>query len=273
MIQKIKANIVNLADRLGYEIRQKPSALPVRELTHLESCLHLLTNMRQTLNIVQVGANDGITNDPLYDFISNHPNYTRVILCEPQTYLIAELEKNYGFHNSKYIFNGAVGPGTSLKLYRIKRECWADCSAPYAKNWPQYRAPSGVTSSSYDHVLAWVTKYYKGDLQHQNVIEDVSVDCVNIGQLLNKAGLFDNIDVLQVDVEGFDDQVIYASNIEQFLPLIINFEYANLPQKRAKELRAYLSQNGYIFSQHGIDGLAIRGASPTQKSAQRKYEV
>lgn len=272
MMRKLKTGIVNLVDRLGYEIRQKPSALSVRELTHLESCLHLLTNMRQTLNIVQVGANDGITNDPLFDFISNHPYSTRVILCEPQTYLIPELEKNYGFHDAKYIFNGAIGPETSLKLYRIKRECWPECSVPYAKDWPEYRAPTGVTSSSYDHVLTWVSKYYKGNLQYQDVIEDVSVDCVNVRQLLQKAGLFDTIDVLQVDAEGFDDQVIYASNIGDFQPLVVNFEYGNLPQQRAQELREYLTQNGYIFSQHGIDGLAIRATGPTHKSARGKYE-
>jgi len=272
MIRKLKTGIVNLADRLGYEIRQKPSALSVREMTHFESCLHLLTNMRQTINIVQVGANDGITNDPLYDFISKHPSYTRLILCEPQTFLIPELEKNYGFHGAKYIYNGAIGPETSLKLYRIKRECWAECSVPYAKGWPEYRAPTGVTSSSYEHVSAWVSKYYKGNLQHPDVIEEVSVDCVNVRELLKRADLFDAIDVLQVDAEGFDDQVIYASNIEEFLPLVVNFEYGNLPKQRAQELREYLTQKGYVFSQHGIDGLAIRAPGQMQKSPNRKHE-
>jgi FkbM family methyltransferase len=258
MIKNLKAGIVSLVDRLGYEIRQKKPAPPLREMTHLESCLHLLTNMRQTLNIVQVGANDGITNDPLYEFISNYPHSTRIILCEPQSYLIPELEKSYGFHDAKYIFNGAIGPGPSLKLYRIKRECWAECSAPYAKEWPEYRAPTGVTSSSYDHVSAWVSKYYRGDKQREDVIEDVSVECVNICELLKRAALFESIDVLQVDAEGFDDQVVYASNIGEFLPLVVNFEYGNLPWQRAQDLRNYLTQKGYVFSQHGIDGLAIR---------------
>lgn len=264
MIRKLKTGIRTLSDRLGYEIKQKQSALSGRELTHFESCLHLLTNMRQTLNIVQVGANDGMTNDPLYDFILNHSSFTRVILCEPQSYLIPELEKNYGFHDNKYIFNGAIGPGESLKLYRIKREFWADFSVPYAKGWPVYRAPTGVTSSIYEHVLAWVGRYYTGNLPHSDVIEDVSVECVDVRELLKRTNMFDSIDVLQVDAEGFDDQVIYASNIDEFMPMIVNFEYGNLPQQRAKELREYLTQRGYIFSQHGIDGLAIRVASPTQ---------
>lgn len=258
MIRNMRKIATRFFNHLGYEISKKPAALTGRELTHLESCLHLLANMRQPINIVQVGANDGITNDPIYDFISKHPYSTRVILCEPQTYLIPELEKNYCYHDAKYIFNGAIGPETSLKLYRIKRECWPECSVPYAKDWPEYRAPTGVTSSSYDHVLTWVSKYYKGNLKHSDVIEDVSVDCVNVRQLLRKACLFETMDVLQVDAEGFDDQVIYASNIEEFLPLVVNFEYGNLPQKRARELREYLNQRGYVFSQHGIDGLAIR---------------
>lgn len=264
MIRKIKKSIITLANQFGYEIRRKPVSPSARELTHFESCLHLLANFRETLNIVQVGANDGAINDPLYGFISNYPKRTRVILCEPQAYLIPELEKNYEFHNDKFVFNGAIGPDPSLKLYRIKRECWPDFSAPYAQGWPEYRAPTGVTSSSYDHVLTWASNYYKGKLPPSDVIEDVSVDCVNMRELLRRAGMFASIDVLQIDAEGFDDQVIYASDIERFLPPIINFEYGNLPPQRAKELSKYLAGHGYVLSQHGIDGLAIH-TSPKNK--------
>lgn len=76
--------------------------------------------------------------------------------------------------------------------------------------------------------------------------------------------MFDSIDVLQIDAEGFDDQVIYASDIEKFLPPVINFEYGNLPPQRAKELSKYLAAHGYVLSQHGIDGLAIH-TSPKNK--------
>ena len=259
-MMKIRQAIFNLVRQLGYEI--KKSDFSERQISHFECCLYLLTNMRQKLNIVQVGANDGMINDPLFEFISNNPTRTRIILCEPQEYLIPELEKNYSFQDAKYIYNGAIGPEPSLRLFRIRRECWGECSVPYARGWPEYRAPTGVTSSRYDHVSAWVLKHYKGSLRLQDVIEDVWVECVDIREIVKRAGLFDTIDLLQVDAEGFDDQVIYASDIGGFLPLVIHFEYGNLSQKRAQFLREYLKQMGYTFSQHGIDGLAIRTINP-----------
>jgi FkbM family methyltransferase len=230
------------------------------ELTPFESCLHLLTNMRETLNILQVGANDGAINDPLYGFVSANPRRTRIILCEPQSYLIPELERSYAFHDARYIHNGTVGPASTLRMHRVRREHWEAFSVPYARGWPVWRAPTGVTSANRDHVLAWVRKHCRGSLRPGDVIEEVSVECLDMAGLLRRAGLFDRVDVLQIDAEGFDDQVIYASDLGRLRSLVVNLEYRNLSQGRATDLRAFLARQGYVFSPHGMDGLAIRSA-------------
>ena len=66
----IKKGITSFIERLGYEIRRKPSRRPEHELSHFESCLLLLMGTQESVNIVQVGANDGSINDPLYGFTS-----------------------------------------------------------------------------------------------------------------------------------------------------------------------------------------------------------
>ncbi|MDG1102910.1 MAG: hypothetical protein P8N75_05985 [Ascidiaceihabitans sp.] len=81
-------------------------------------------------------------------------------------------------------------------------------------------------------------------------------------ELLRRSTLFNNIDVLQIDAEGFDDQVIYSSNIENLRPLIINFELTNLDAQKATAVKSFLSKCGYMVSPHGMDGLAIRTISP-----------
>ncbi len=160
------------------------------ELSHYESCLHLLMGMTETINIVQVGANDGSINDPLYAFVSKFPDRSRIILVEPQEDLIPHLEENYRFHSSKYIFNGAIGPESELTLHRIRKGSWQDFDVPYAKGWPEYHAPTGVTSSSYDHVAAWMSNYYQGNLEEKDVIETVSVDSIVTEELLKRSTLF-----------------------------------------------------------------------------------
>jgi FkbM family methyltransferase len=263
---KSKAYISSIFNHLGYEIKRKPIRTNAKkatssrreELTHFESCLHLLMGTFDTINVVQIGANDGATNDPLHAFLKTHPNRSRVILVEPQSYLIPYLEENYRFHKDCYIFNGAIGPNRSLKLHRIRKEFWGELEVPYASTWPAYRAPTGITSSNYEHVSAWASHFYKGSSPVSDLIETVEVESINVSELLRRSGKFDKVDVLQIDTEGFDDEVIYASNIEKFRPFIINFELAHLDMGRATALEDFLNEQHYILSPHGLDGLAIR---------------
>jgi hypothetical protein len=56
---------------------------------------------------------------------------------------------------------------------------------------------------------------------------------------------FKDIDLLQIDAEGYDDQVIYNSSIDFFKPKFINFESKNLDKDNLKNLIKYLKENSY----------------------------
>jgi FkbM family methyltransferase len=260
MPRRLKKGIAFCLDRFGYEIRRKSVESAARRASHFENCLHLLLGTAWTLNIVQVGANDGAINDPLYSFVSRFPERVRLILVEPQSQLIPHLAENYRFLSTKYIFNGAVGSDQTLELHSIREECWDDLVVPYAKSngWPAYRAPTGVTSGDYDHVATWLSQHYHGRRPISELIETISVEALDVQSLLNRANLFSGVDVLQVDVEGYDDRVIYASNIAELRPFLINFELSHLEQARASCLINFLVNHGYAVSPHGDDGLAIR---------------
>lgn len=254
---KISTVVNKILGRMNMELKRKLPPPKYLEPSALEVCLRLLIGERGHLNIAQVGANDGKINDPIHDFIFRHMDRTNVIFAEPQSYLVEELEKNYEFHALKYIFNGAIGRSPELLLYRVRKDFWVDFEVPYANGWPVYRAPTGITSANYDHVLSWVKRYYRGHSAPEDTIEKFCVECITLQRLLETADLFSRPDLLQVDAEGWDDEVIYASNIEKLKPRVINFEFGNLPEDRAAELVSYLEKNGYTFSVHGIDGLAI----------------
>ena len=69
---------------------------------------------------------------------------------------------------------------------------------------------------------------------------------------------FQNIDLLQVDAEGYDDEVIYNSSIDYFKPKFINFEYKNLNKIRYEKLIKFLNQNYYEFLEYrSNDCLAV----------------
>ena len=56
---------------------------------------------------------------------------------------------------------------------------------------------------------------------------------------------FKNLDLLQIDAEGYDDEVIYNSSIDFLKPKFINFEYKNLTKLKFENLIKYLEQNSY----------------------------
>lgn len=106
--------------------------------------------------VVQVGANDGVVNDPLHEFLMKHRERTEVLLIEPQPYLIPILADNYKDHPAHHIENVAVGERSQLVLYGIDERHWPECVPPYAEGWPQYRAATGVSSADQDHVLRFL---------------------------------------------------------------------------------------------------------------------
>ena len=242
---------------MGYTIRRQSSG-PSSAVTHLEACLKTLLSQRDILNIVQVGANDGLVNDPIRNFVWSFRDRTNIILVEPQPLLIPILEHNYGFHPSATIANCAIGPGPAMQMHCVRSECWGELVVPYAIGWPAYRAPTGITSVNPAHVIRWLAQHYRGGRPLADLVETVSVPVMTLEALLAGRTDFARVDLLQIDAEGFDDEVIYASNIAELRPALINFEAANLDQDRLSALSRYLQSNGYALSRHGGDALAIR---------------
>ena len=91
------------AGSLGGSVRR------ASDMHDLEKFLDQLATRQATINIVEVGANDGRINDPIYSFVMNHKETTCVLLIEPQAELIPFLQENYKEHRSVTIFNGAKG--------------------------------------------------------------------------------------------------------------------------------------------------------------------
>ena len=63
---------------------------------------------QKRLNIIQVGANDGVTGDPIYKDVIKYAQ--RALLVEPQEWLIEDLKKAYkDFDGELIIENVAIG--------------------------------------------------------------------------------------------------------------------------------------------------------------------
>ena len=92
---------------------------------------------------------------------------------------------------------------------------------------------------------------------YQGEIEELQVPTLSAASLLAKHGIVE-LDLLQIDTEGFDYEIIKMFLNTGVKPAIISFESACLDFKTLCECMNLLTSNGYRLLTIGIDTIACR---------------
>jgi hypothetical protein len=76
---------------------------------------------------------------------------------------------------------------------------------------------------------------------------------------LATAGLA-QVDLIQIDAEGYDWPIIRSINFERLQPKILRFEYRNMPPQDADACLALLASHDYRFIMESRDIIAYQSA-------------
>lgn len=248
----MRSIISRLAAKLGFR-----NILPGFDL-HVE-LRHLYRQLQEDFFFLQIGANDGRSNDPIYPFVNTyHPSG---ILVEPQPDAFAQLQATYpnsDFPSLKLI-NAAIAPSDSIvKLYRIAR----DFEDTYRSLYKRTANASGITSMDYEHVRSFLLKVLPDFFADKNVddyIEQITVPAISIDTLLRENNV-NHVDFVQIDTEGYDAEVIqmvFSCDIIQD-PELIHFEIKHLSDREQKEIRGILAERDYSVVVHEGDACAFK---------------
>lgn len=187
---------------------------------------------------VQIGANDGVTDDPIYKLVSEHK--LKGLLVEPLPDVFELLKKNYENNNLVKAVNLAVHPtAKNMSLYRIKEEEFLG------------KAASGKSSFSKEHLLKWKKKV---DNLEELIIEE-KVNCLHLMELLTQENI-NQVDLMQIDVEGFDFEVIKMIDFDKIKPSIIHYEHDHLSIDDTKSCLELLVKQGYKILSEKNDTIA-----------------
>lgn len=262
-MSQVKRALRKCVNLLGFEIQRCDRAIRRKELRprgfSLEACMTGLLAAKGHISVVEIGANDGIGSDPVYGFLHRYSDSSSVVLIEPQEDLIPILRDNYKAHPHAVVISSAVGEPGEARLFSIDKEVWPELRVPYAKNWPIYRAPTGVTSLSKEHVKKWlmnITK--KSPNEVETMIVEQTIQTHPLETILSKNSIQGTVDVLQVDTEGHDDIVLYNSLGGHVCPAIVNFEYRNLASNRVAKCVDWLENQGYECFRGWVDMLCVK---------------
>ena len=187
------------------------------------------------VTFLEIGANDGVTGDPIHSFVIRYG--FRGVCIEPQPDAFAKLQATYHDHPGIVCEQAAIGAteGTT-SLYRFR-------PGPGVPEWAH------LLASFSREVL--VTNFQ--DIHGE--VESITVPTLTVATLRAKHGL-DTVDLVQIDTEGYDFEIIRLLDLANFRPTIIHFEATLLLPDDRQACYAYLAEHGYTVTPNGSDAVA-----------------
>lgn len=222
--------------KLGIQRCYAPPIIVSKPSLAVRSCLpfvvshELLRNPK--LTFLQIGAFDGIGEDDLREIVIAHK--LRGVLVEPQPAAFARLKQTYRNQPNVTLLEAAIAEERGVRdLYCKRGE--ASMAASFDRN----------------HLL-------KHDIADAEIVSQ-QVVCHTVESALQSAGL-SQVDILQIDAEGYDWPIIRSINFGRLKPRILRFEYRIMPPQDADACLEFLASRGYRFIVETRDIIAYQAA-------------
>ena len=217
-----KKILKKMSEALGYKLVNKDliknqRSLDSHNLINTRHILKLIFNNNDIKSLIQIGANDGKRFDEISNFIKNN-NKLKAVLVEPVKKYFEKLKENYKNCNNIKFENSAISKNNEINfLYCVKER--------FIENYQEHI--KGINSYEIRHLLNHNVK--------ESHIEKVKVETLTFQNLMKKYNLTE-IDLLYIDVEGYDDKIVldFLDN-SQLRPILI-FEYIHIKNTSFKIL-------------------------------------
>lgn len=193
----------------------------------------------EELNFIQVGAFDGLVQDPLRKYVARCGWHG--VMVEPQARPAARLRELYKDNDRIAVLQAAVDRQVGTRAFFT-------VESPEAPSW------AGALASFDKNV---VLKHADDIPGLDRMIKEVSVDCITFDSILARVPE-GRLDLLQIDTEGADAFILSLFPFEQIKPAIVCWEVRHLSLREREECLALLARHGYRFASSGSqDMLAV----------------
>jgi FkbM family methyltransferase len=204
---------------------------------------------------LQIGANDGISHDPIHAFVT--ANRIAGIVIEPLPDVFDKLCETYSNHPQVRKLNIAIHQELDhVTLYRPNPDSNGNMSGISSLNKDRHALTSKRTGIQADDIVS------------------VEVEARSFARLMEEEQV-GHLDLLQIDTEGYDMEILAGLDLEQHRPSIIHFEhsiYSGVPARdelRKTLLRLY--DHGYAIAMERVDALAWIQEDVASKPGKGKF--
>ncbi len=207
---------------------------------HLDYALAQRVSLARNFFFVQIGAFDERTLDPLFAWVQAY--HWRGLLVEPQPRYFAELVENYRG------VDGLEFRQIAVSVRNETRPFYTVADEPGVPDW------AGLLAS-FDRETLLSHRQFLPEIDALLRSEDIR--CVALNDLLADVEA-DHIDLLQIDIEGYDHELIRILDLERFAPSIVRFEHVHLTRAQLEASVGRLIAHGYRVCLEEHDALAYR---------------
>lgn len=192
--------------------------------------------------LVQIGSNDGKTNDPFFESIVNRGWYA--LLVEPVPFVYERLVENHRGHEKVKTANVAISDREETRpFYHLSRT-----DRPDAPWWYDQ-----IGSFDRDQVLKSRDEIPGLD----ELLTSTEVRCTSLASLLESHGV-EAIQILHTDLEGYDSKVLRQIDFSRWAPDLILYENKHLPPGERDSTIRLLAREGYSMIHGSADTLAVK---------------
>jgi len=196
-------------------------------------CIEKAFRHQTEIFVLKIGANDGVTNDPIGDYLLSDSRYHGV-LVEPVPYYARLLANNFGLTARFSIEQVAVSHSSGqMKVYYI-----AENASDLLGKYFDVAAMRGVASLERKHVLKHLAPEY------HNIVESDTVECLTVKELLRRNHI-KHVDLLHIDAEGHDWIILQQFDFNLLRPKIVLFERDQLNTEDQQAARGMMENAGY----------------------------
>src|SRR3954453_17285216 len=230
-LSKCTRNALNSRFRkLGYPLRWIPPAILSRpgqviEVNFSMLAAHLMLTTARPY-FIGIGANDGVTHDPLYPFVRDFG--WRGIMAEPVPEAFAALKRNYAGFKDVTLVQAAIGLADGKgTIYTVEMS-------------EENSMMMSLHSSFSKEILL------RGKQWHHNLEEHIierEVVTMSFPTLLEKTNGH-SVDVLKIDTEGYDLEILKSTDLSHLTPKLILAEHANLSRQDVITMADILLNHG-----------------------------
>jgi FkbM family methyltransferase len=179
--------------------------------------------------VLQIGANDGVSGDPLAKWFDR--TQWVGVLVEPIPHLAASLSKRYAMREQIVIERSAVGETDGeARIFRL-------ADSPGAPAWHQQLA-------SFDKEV--LLKHRGAIPEIDSLLVEETVPVLSVKTLLARHDM-SRFDLLVIDTEGHDYRILKQFDLGSARPTLILFEHQHLSLMEKMEALEILIRAGYTW--------------------------